>query len=247
MRPCLNKSWLWLFCVLFSLSACQTINRSNAELGVKPSVFIFCFDDGPNAQADTTMRLLDVLKKYEIRAMFALLGENVEAYPDLTRRIYNEGHIIVNHGFSDRWAVWMNEAEFKNNLIRAEAAITAALGKELYPRLYQPHGGFYRSRQERILRETGYNMIAVNIRVHDAVATSADKDRIVRQVIEKVEKQNGGIILLHDGRDSHHRLKRKLEGNPHGAFDRSWIPAAVEEIIIGLKSRGFNPGFINPN
>jgi len=230
----------WLFCVLFALSACQSINRSNAELGLKPSVVIFCFDDGPNAQSYTTARLLDVLKKHEIRAMFALLGENARAFPDLVRRIYNEGHIIVNHGYSDRWTVWMNEADFKNNLVQGEAAILAALGKEVYPKLYQPHGGFYRSRQERLLREADYTMIAVSIRAYDAVATSADKDRIVRQVIEKVEKQNGGIILLHDGRDSHQRMKRELERNPYGAFDRSWIPAAVEEIIITLKAKGFS-------
>jgi peptidoglycan/xylan/chitin deacetylase (PgdA/CDA1 family) len=200
----------------------------------------FCFDDGPNAHDDTTERLLDILKKYEIRAMFALLGENAAAHPCIVRRIYNEGHIIVNHGYSDRWAAKMSDEEFKNNLIRGEAAISAVLGEEFHPKLYQPHGGFYFSRHERILREAGYSIVGASIRVYDAAASGAKKDRIVRQVIEKVKKQNGGLILLHDGRDSHHRMKRELEKNPQGAFNRSWIPAAVEEIIIALTSKGFS-------
>jgi peptidoglycan/xylan/chitin deacetylase (PgdA/CDA1 family) len=224
---------------MFSLSACRSISRSNTELALPPAVVFFCFDDGPNAHGDTTARLLDILKKYEIHAMFVLLGENAEVYPKLVRRIYDEGHLIINHGYSDRVAIGMNEVTFKNNLALGEAAISAALEKEMYPKLYQPHGGFYRSRQEKILREADYTMVAVNIRVYDAVTTGAEKDRIVRQVIKKVEKQNGGIILLHDGRDSHHRMKRRLERNPSSAFDRSWIPSAVEEIIIALKSRGF--------
>jgi len=55
----------------------------------------------------------------------------------------------------------------------------------------------------------------------------------------KLEKKNGGIILLHDGRDSHFRMERKLSKNPQGIFDRSWIPGAVEEIIIVLLGKGF--------
>ena len=238
-RPLPPGFYLW-FLLCISLSACHSISRSSAELPIPPSTVIFCFDDGPNAQGSTTGRLLDVLERHGIRVMFTLLGENAEVYPDLVRRIYNEGHIIVNHGYSDRWAVRMGEDEFRENLLKGEAAISAALGKELYPKLYQPHGGFYTSRQREIIREEGYTMITVSVRVYDAVASGAEKAKIVRQVIEKVEKQNGGVVLLHDGRDSHHRMRRKLEKNPQGAFDRSWIPDAAEEIITTLISKGFN-------
>ena len=235
----LKKFRLWLLFAGLLLSACQTINRSNAELSVPPAMVVFIFDDGPNAHGDTTVRLLDVLRKYEIKAMFSLLGENAEAKPELVKRIYDEGHLIINHGYSNIWAYRMREDKFRENLVLGEAAISSALGKELNPRLYRPHGGFYTSKHEKIYREEGYVMIHSSVRVYDAVLTGGKKDKVVKSVIERVEKQNGGIVLLHDARDSHLRMEKKLEKNSSGAFNRSWVPGAVEEMIITLKSKGY--------
>jgi len=226
---------LFLFLLLCS---CRTINRNRAELNIPHSVVYFSFDDGPNVKDDTTARLLDVLKQYQIKAMFCLLGVNVEQAPDLVRRIYDEGHCIVNHGYSDKWAVGMSDKEFRNNLLRGETAISAALGKELYPKLYRPQGGFYLKRQEKILRDAGYTIIPATVRVYDAVITGREKDRAVREVTGKALKQGGGIILLHDARDSWTRAEKELAKNNNGDFDRSWIPQAVEEIIIILLDRG---------
>ena len=233
-----KKFWLWL-AVLCFFSACRSINSNRTELGIPQSVVCLSFDDGPNAQGDTTARLLDVLKKYQIQAQFCLLGENAEHYPDLVRRIYDEGHCIVNHGYSDKWACRMNDKEFKNNLLGGEAAISAALGKELYPKIYRPQGGFYRKGHGRIIRDAGYTIAHGTVRVYDAAITGREKDRVVGEVTGKAIKQGGGIILLHDSRDSWSRAEKELAINGHCAFDRSWIPSAVEEIIIILLDRGF--------
>jgi len=235
----LNKSkpWLALLLFLFLFSSCQSINRTRAELGIPQHVVIFTFDDGPDAHA--TAMLLDVLQRHQVRAMFFLLGENAAQYPELVRRIHDEGHIIANHGFADRMASRMNDEEFRDNLTHGREAISAALGFDLYPRLYRPHGGFYRARHKRIWLEEGYTMIPANIRVYDAVATARNRDRIVRRTVSGVERQGGGVILLHDGRGSHYNRERRLERNPDGAFNRTWIPGAVEEIIIALLDRGF--------
>ena len=237
-RERFKKFWLWLpvLCLLFP--ACRSINSSRTELNIPPSIVCLSFDDGPNNQGDTTARLLDVLKKYQIQAQFCLLGENAERYPDLVRRIYDEGHCIINHGYSDKWAVGMNDKEFRNNLLRGEAAVSAALGEDLYPKLYRPQGGFYRRRQEKILRDADYTIIPVTVRVYDAVITGREKDRVVREVTGKAIKQGGGIILLHDSRDSWSRAEKELAINNRSAFDRSWIPEAVEEIIIILLNSG---------
>ena len=223
----------------FFISTCQSINSSNTKLGVLPSHVIFSFDDGPNVLDDTTARLLDVLKKYEIHALFSLLGENAEAYPDLVRRIHGEGHYIVNHGYSDKWASTMGKDEFRENLLKGEAAISAALGSEMNPKLYRPHGGFYSGGQKKICLEEGYTIVSSSVRVYDAVLKSEGKEKAVRQTIEKIEKQNGGILLLHDGRDSNSRMEGEMKKNSHSAFDRSWIPEAAEEIILALLERGF--------
>jgi len=217
----------------------MSINRDRAELNIPPNIICFSFDDGPNIFDDTTARLLDVLKKYQIKAVFCLLGENAEKYPDLVKRIFNEGHLIANHGYSDKWASKMNKEEFRANLIRGGAAISAALGREMNPKFYRPHGGFYSSVQEKIIKEEGYKLLLSNIRVYDAVLDGTKTDKAVKQVLEKIDKQKGGIVLLHDARDSQSLMKAELVKNPRGAFNRSWIPDATEEIITVLLSKGF--------
>jgi len=232
------KTLLLPFLALFFLSSCQTINSSRTELGIPYSVVYFSFDDGPDVHATT--RLLDILGKYQIRALFCLLGENAEQYPELVRRIHNEGHYIANHGYSDKHAYRMDKDEFRNNLIRGETAISAALGLQMNPKLYRPHGGFYNSKQEKICIDEGYSIVPVTIRVYDAVLSGTSRRRAIRQTINKLEKQGGGLILLHDGRDSYSRREKKLKRNPDGAFNRSWIPETVEKIINVLLEEGFD-------
>jgi len=240
--PFCRKTTLKKTCLLligFLLLACQSITRKSAEPVVEPSRIILSFDDGPNDFGGTTARLLEVLKKHEIKAMFALLGENAEKNPELVRRIYDEGHLIINHGYFDKWAIRMTKEKFRNNLAMGEAAISKALGKEFSPKLYRPHGGFYSFAQKKIIREEGYTIVFANIRVYDAVLAGTKKDKMISELIKKAEKQNGGIILLHDGRGSQIQMEKELKKDPSGAFNRAWIPAAVEEIIIALKYKGF--------
>jgi len=225
--------------LLLLLCSCRSINRGRAELNIPPSIVYFSFDDGPNAKDDTTARLLDVLKKYQIKAIFCLLGENAERYPDLVKRIYDEGHCIVNHGYSDKWASKMKPEQFRDNLVRGGAAISAALGHEMSPKLYRPHGGFYNSEKEKIIREEGYIIVPSSIRVYDAVVDGTKQSKVVKQVIRKVEKQGGGLIILHDARDSHFLTEARLAKSPNGVFNRSWIPDTVERIITALLDKGF--------
>jgi len=224
--------------ILF-LCSCMSINHSRAELNIPPSVVYLSFDDGPNAHGDTTARLLDMLKKNQIKASFCLLGINAEQYPDLVKRIYDEGHCIVNHGYSDKWASGMNDDEFRHNLIRGRMAISAALGHDSYPKLYRPNGGFYNSSHEKILNDEGYKLVFSNIRVYDAVIDRTKQHETVKKIIRKVKEQDGGIILLHDARDSYVKTAEQLAKDPYGVFDRSWIPDAVEEIITVLPDNGF--------
>ena len=236
-KTTLNKTCLLL--IAFLLLACQSITRKSVDPVIEPSHIVLSFDDGPNNFGETTARLLDVLKKHEIKAMFALLGENAERNPELVRRIYDEGHLIINHGYLDKWANGMGEEGFLNNLEMGDAAISKALGRDFYPKLYRPHGGFYTSAQEKIIREAGYTIIFADIRVYDAVLAEPKKDKMIKELIGKVEKNNGGMVLLHDGRGSQVEMEKELMKKPSGPFNRSWIPGAVEEIIIALKAKGF--------
>jgi peptidoglycan/xylan/chitin deacetylase (PgdA/CDA1 family) len=239
----LTKSCLFLLIAGLAVSGCKTISHSGPEFALPPSTVVFSFDDGPNAHGNTTARLLDILKKYNIHAMFVLLGENAEQFPELVRRIYDEGHCLINHGYADRWASKMKEDEFWDNLIKGDAAISAALRlaqeEDLRPKLYRPHGGFYNSKQEQICREAGYTIIPSDIRIYDAVMSGKKQDKAFRETVKKINKHNGGIVLLHDARGSHSQMDEKLRKKPNSAYNRSWVPDTVERIIITLLDQDY--------
>jgi hypothetical protein len=67
------------------------------------------FDDGPNEPY--TSEILDILKKYNVKATFFLLGKNVERYPDSARRIVEEGHAIGNHTYDHPYLLIQSEIE----------------------------------------------------------------------------------------------------------------------------------------
>jgi len=208
-------------------------------MGIPSPIVYFSFDDGPNIHGNTTERLLDVLEKYQIKALFFLLGENVEQYPEMVRLIHGKGHHIANHGYSSKHAYKMSDEEFRNNLLMGEAAISSALGFEIHHKLYRPHGGLYNSRQEKICIDEGYIIVPVTVRVYDAIINAAGWRRIVNNTVNLIKMQGCGLILLHDGRDSHSLIETRLKDYPNSSFDRSFIPDAVEKIIIALLNSGF--------
>ena len=61
-------------------------------------VIALTFDDGPDE--DFTPQVLDILKKYNVKATFFVVGEKVEWNPEIVKREYEEGHEIGNHTFT---------------------------------------------------------------------------------------------------------------------------------------------------
>lgn len=66
------------------------------------------FDDGPSKN---TKEILDILKENDIKATFFVLGCQVEVFPETTKRIYDEGHYIANHGYSHIYSSIYQSAE----------------------------------------------------------------------------------------------------------------------------------------
>jgi peptidoglycan/xylan/chitin deacetylase (PgdA/CDA1 family) len=233
------RVFLYLLSILVVLSGCMSVNRTKEAMGIPDGFVVFSFDDGPNVHADTTARLLDVLRKYDVQALFVLLGENVDRHPELARRIRDEGHLVVNHGYIDKWAVFMGAGEFTRNLLQGEEALAAALGGNPNLRLYRPQGGMYHKPQQKIWREKGYTLVPCTVRSYDAVEKKANREKVVKKTINSITKQGGGLIILHDARDSYIRMEKHLDRDPEGEFDRSWIPEMVEELIKLFLERGY--------
>lgn len=70
---------------------------ADTELDFRPKIAL-TFDDGPNDEF--TPQVLDILDQYHIKAVFFVVGRNVEANPKMAKEIVKRGHTIANHSYS---------------------------------------------------------------------------------------------------------------------------------------------------
>src|SRR5262249_35721846 len=77
-----------------ALPTSYVIQRS----GDRPGLLALTFDDGPDPK--WTPQILDILKREGVPATFFIIRKNGQSYPDLVRRIVNEGHELGNHTFT---------------------------------------------------------------------------------------------------------------------------------------------------
>lgn len=97
------------------------------------------FDDGPNPKY--TPQLLDVLKKYDVKATFFVVGENVQKYPEIIKRMSNEGHTIGIHSYEHISSWIMSPFRLKKQLEMTEKAITECTGEKVS--FYRPPWGHF--------------------------------------------------------------------------------------------------------
>src|ERR1043166_691893 len=94
-------------------------------------VVALTFDDGPHGPA--TERLLDILRKENIKATFFLVGKMVEKHPDLAQMEAAEGHEMANHTYDHTRLVGLTPEQVENELKGGALAIGKAVGSP--PRL----------------------------------------------------------------------------------------------------------------
>jgi peptidoglycan/xylan/chitin deacetylase (PgdA/CDA1 family) len=151
------------------------------------------FDDGPDP--DTTPQILETLRDKGVKATFFVIGRKAEKYPDLLRRIDEEGHIVANHSYSHNYLIaFFSKEKLKKDLDRCSNIITDILGKS--PRFYRPPFGVTNPHYAGVLKELNLQSIGWSLRSLDTRANN--KYEIINRVISKLKARD--IILLHDDR-----------------------------------------------
>ncbi|KAA1186096.1 polysaccharide deacetylase family protein [Paenibacillus sp. B2(2019)] len=95
--------------------------------GTGRNEFALTFDDGPDPRF--TPLLLDLLKKYDAKATFFVVGSNAERYPDLIQRIHEEGHLIGIHNYVHKTNWLMRPATVRRQIQRTNDIIYNIIGE----------------------------------------------------------------------------------------------------------------------
>ncbi|WP_199617324.1 polysaccharide deacetylase family protein [Paenibacillus alkalitolerans] len=188
--------------------------------GRSQSDICLTFDDGPDPVY--TPQLLDLLKRYDIKATFFIVGKHAEEHPDIVRRMHREGHAIGIHNYRHRSNWLMRPQTVVKHVRRTAKFIERVTGEKA--QLYRPPWGIlnlfdYTSRND-------LHIVLWSVMVNDwRRSTGADKIR--NRMLKRLK--GGQIYLLHDC------------GNTFGAnadAPKNMI-AALEQFLPTALDRGF--------
>jgi peptidoglycan/xylan/chitin deacetylase (PgdA/CDA1 family) len=198
-----------------------------SKVKLNEKVVALTFDDGPNEPY--TSEILDILDRYDIKATFFVVGENVKRYPETSRRIVSEGSVLGNHSYSHN----ANHAlsNFGSiDMAEAETVIYNTAGVK--PHLYRPPHGKKSPWELREVKEE--KMVTVmwsdaTNEQHEVLMFGKPSPIVVaNQIIH--EAKPGEIIILHDGYGTNHNDAKS---------DKTITVQALPIIIEVLQAKGY--------
>lgn len=164
-------------------------------------VIYLTFDDGP--EPENTSAVLDILKKNGIKATFFVVGNQVEKYPEVLRRIYQEGHAIGNHSYNHVYReLYQSTNAYFSQLRHTDEIIKNVIG--VRPRISRAPGGSagsFTKEYWETLKKLGYVEVGWNISSGDA--SRAKANGIINNIVAQMDNKNlwsHAILLMHDGR-----------------------------------------------
>ncbi|PTM56485.1 polysaccharide deacetylase family protein [Desmospora activa] len=186
------------------------------EVPTTQPMIALTFDDGPNPRYTT--EILDILKKYDAKATFFVIGEQVEKYPELVKREIREGHEVGNHTFHHRSIKRQNAATISHELAETDILVLGLTG--IHPHLFRPPGGYYDQPTVETATKAGYQVVMWSWHQDTRDWSRPGVHKIASTVINNA--RNGDIVLLHD----------------HGG-NRKQTVAALKRILPALKKKGY--------
>ena len=145
------------------------------------------FDDGPDPKS--TVQILEILKKYNAKATFFMLGSRVEYYPDTAKAVKAAGHEIGNHSWNHPDLSKMPLASALEEINRTTEIINKVTGEK--PTVFRPPYGAY---TEQLSKQTIPPIVLWNVDTLDW------KNRDATKLVEEIKKSTteGSTILMHD-------------------------------------------------
>lgn len=179
-------------------------------------VIALTFDDGPHNEY--TEQILDILKQYQVKATFFVLGKQVVEYPGIIERAYIEGHEIGNHTYYHMNIRKASKKEIQQQIEQTQKVVFWVTGER--PKVFRPPFGYHNKNVVRLAEEEDCTVVLWTYDKDSKDWSLPGVMRIAKAVLKDAD--NGDIILMHDS----------VEGN-------SQTVDALKIILPELKERGF--------
>lgn len=166
------------------------------RLPQKEKTVYLTFDDGPIPEV--TPWVLDLLRKYNIKATFFCVGDNVRKHPEVFKMLVSAGHSVGNHTFNHLQGFKVKSDKYVENVELADAYIRS--------NLFRPPHGHLRIRQgTRLSKKFRFVMWDVITRDYNRKLSGEYVLNVVKRYV-----RNGSIIVFHDSIKAEKNMKYAL-------------------------------------
>lgn len=173
------------------------------------------FDDGPRPKI--TPKVLSLLREFQARAVFFIVGHRAEKNPELLIEIVSHGHLVGNHTYRHSNEGINRFQDYKSDIIKCQQVIENITGVK--PFLFRPAKGAISLTGLRAARSAGLMSLFWSVEGGEW-GFNANKDAATISAYLKSHAGPGDIVLLHD--------------------DHPIIPDVLEELLPELKHRGLD-------
>jgi len=165
---------------------------------INPSKFVYLtFDDGPTYVV--TDKLLDVLKKQNVKATFFVVGKEIEGKESILMRIYNEGHSIGLHTYSHNFKkIYRSTEEFINEMTKTSNKIEQVTG--FAPKIIRFPGGSSKrlnSSSLQAIHNKNFKIYDWNVNVYDGIDPTLSAAQLIKNSKINKGNKNVAIVLMH--------------------------------------------------
>lgn len=142
-----------------------------------------------------TQKIMEILKKHDIKVTFFMTGGWVDTYPDDVKMILAEGHDLGNHSQNHKNMSQLSDAEKETELMSVHDKVKTLTGYEMF--LFRPPYGDYDDAVVSTAKKCGYYTIQWDVDSLDWKDYGVDS--ILKTVTQNEHLGNGSIILCHNG------------------------------------------------
>ena len=164
---------------------------------------------------EDTKKILEILKKNNVKVTFFMTGGWVESYPEDVRAILADRHDLGNHSENHKNMSQISDAEKKEELMKVHEKVRELTGYEMF--LFRPPYGDYDNAVIKVARECGYYPIQWDVDSLDWKDYGVDS--IIKTVTGHKHLGSGSIILCHNG--------------------AKFTSEALDKLIQNLKDQGY--------
>jgi len=208
----MRKLALALVLAAFACTA-SALNESQVHKIAAKGTVALTFDDGPTEKY--TPQILAILKKYNIKATFFMVGMNAKAHPDLVKMVLADGHAINSHSMTHPMLTKLSDKKLQWEVAEPSVVIYDTIGKK--PLCLRYPFGASNEHVRAVIRANG--MVPVPMGWNSFDYNRPGVDKIVSWVMKNAH--SGQVFLFHDGFDK-----------------REQTVAALPQIIEGIQKKG---------